>query len=68
MILVNLSGRGDKDVATAARWFDLVEDDAIAETAPGPAGPPGGDEGSRAGSARLRAAELVRAAAFTLRR
>jgi tryptophan synthase beta chain len=24
VILVNLSGRGDKDVDTAARWFDLV--------------------------------------------
>lgn len=28
IILVNLSGRGDKDVATAARWFDLVDADA----------------------------------------
>lgn len=28
VILVNLSGRGDKDVATAARWFDLVDTDA----------------------------------------
>ncbi|WP_062377632.1 tryptophan synthase subunit beta [Demequina pelophila] len=27
-ILVNLSGRGDKDVETAARWFDLLEEDA----------------------------------------
>lgn len=27
VILVNLSGRGDKDVATAARWFDLVDAD-----------------------------------------
>lgn len=25
VILVNLSGRGDKDVATAARWFNLVD-------------------------------------------
>jgi len=25
MILVNLSGRGDKDVETAARWFGLLE-------------------------------------------
>ncbi|MBI9114933.1 tryptophan synthase subunit beta [Sanguibacter suaedae] len=25
IILVNLSGRGDKDVATAARWFELVD-------------------------------------------
>jgi tryptophan synthase beta chain len=30
LVLVNLSGRGDKDVATAARWFgiDLAEDPA----------------------------------------
>ncbi|MBD9699861.1 tryptophan synthase subunit beta [Flavimobilis sp. GY10621] len=28
ILLVNLSGRGDKDVATAARWFDLVDADA----------------------------------------
>ncbi len=27
LILVNLSGRGDKDVATAAKWFGLVTDD-----------------------------------------
>jgi tryptophan synthase beta chain len=30
IILVSLSGRGDKDVATAARWFGLLEDDAMA--------------------------------------
>jgi tryptophan synthase beta chain len=24
-ILVNLSGRGDKDTTTAARWFDLLD-------------------------------------------
>ncbi|TXK17564.1 tryptophan synthase subunit beta [Homoserinibacter sp. GY 40078] len=29
IILVNLSGRGDKDVATAARWFDLFDDGAV---------------------------------------
>nr|WP_246222520.1 tryptophan synthase subunit beta [Phytoactinopolyspora limicola] len=28
VILVNLSGRGDKDVDTAARWFGLLEGDA----------------------------------------
>ncbi|MCF4121232.1 tryptophan synthase subunit beta [Antribacter sp. KLBMP9083] len=28
-ILVNLSGRGDKDVATAARWFGLLEDQEL---------------------------------------
>jgi tryptophan synthase beta chain len=27
VILVNLSGRGDKDVETAARWFGLIDDD-----------------------------------------
>lgn len=27
VILVNLSGRGDKDVATVARWFELVDAD-----------------------------------------
>ncbi len=26
MILVNLSGRGDKDVATAAAWFGLLDE------------------------------------------
>jgi tryptophan synthase beta chain len=26
VIVVNLSGRGDKDVETAAKWFGLVED------------------------------------------
>ncbi len=25
-LLVNLSGRGDKDVATAAQWFDLIDE------------------------------------------
>ncbi len=29
VILVNLSGRGDKDVATAARWFDLFEEGGV---------------------------------------
>ncbi|RQP09982.1 MAG: tryptophan synthase subunit beta [Microbacteriaceae bacterium] len=29
VILVNLSGRGDKDVATAGRWFDLLDDGAV---------------------------------------
>ena len=31
VIVVNLSGRGDKDVATAASWFDLVGDSAELE-------------------------------------
>ena len=29
VILVNLSGRGDKDVETAARWFDLLDDEPV---------------------------------------
>jgi tryptophan synthase beta chain len=29
IILVNLSGRGDKDVATAGEWFDLFDDGAV---------------------------------------
>ncbi len=32
VILVNLSGRGDKDVDTAAKYFDLVDDDGAAHT------------------------------------
>ncbi|NJC22269.1 tryptophan synthase beta chain [Arthrobacter pigmenti] len=28
VVLVNLSGRGDKDVATAAEWFDLLPEDS----------------------------------------
>ena len=30
IVLVNLSGRGDKDVDTAARWFDLLDARATA--------------------------------------
>jgi tryptophan synthase beta chain len=30
-ILVNLSGRGDKDTTTVARWFDLADRDAVQE-------------------------------------
>ncbi|WP_353987851.1 tryptophan synthase subunit beta [Ruicaihuangia caeni] len=29
IVLVNLSGRGDKDVATAGRWFDLFDEGAV---------------------------------------
>ena len=32
-LLVNLSGRGDKDVDTAAKWFAVVSDEEIAESA-----------------------------------
>jgi tryptophan synthase beta chain len=31
VVLVNLSGRGDKDVDTAARWFGLVSDTELVE-------------------------------------
>ncbi|MGB3186443.1 MAG: tryptophan synthase subunit beta [Ornithinimicrobium sp.] len=31
IVLVNLSGRGDKDVDTAARWFGLVEPEELVE-------------------------------------
>ena len=27
IVIINLSGRGDKDVDTAAKWFDLVPDE-----------------------------------------
>jgi tryptophan synthase beta chain len=33
VVLVNLSGRGDKDVDTAATWFGLVSDEEIVESA-----------------------------------
>ncbi|TFI17505.1 tryptophan synthase subunit beta, partial [Micrococcus endophyticus] len=39
IIVVNLSGRGDKDVATAAAWFGLgqadAEKDPLEELTPG---------------------------------
>ncbi|HKS00074.1 MAG TPA: tryptophan synthase subunit beta, partial [Arthrobacter sp.] len=31
-VIVNLSGRGDKDVATAAEWFDLLDKDSAEAT------------------------------------
>ncbi len=33
LLLVNLSGRGDKDVDTAARWFALLDEDTDGPTA-----------------------------------
>ena len=33
IVLVNLSGRGDKDVDTAAKWFEVVTDEEIVESA-----------------------------------
>jgi tryptophan synthase beta chain len=32
-LLVNLSGRGDKDVDTAAKWFDVVSDKELVQSA-----------------------------------
>jgi len=32
LLLVNLSGRGDKDVDIAARWFGLVTDNAAGDS------------------------------------
>jgi tryptophan synthase beta chain len=34
LILINLSGRGDKDMHTVARWFGLVEDDGQSTPTP----------------------------------
>jgi tryptophan synthase beta chain len=34
LILINLSGRGDKDVETAARWFGLFDDDGSERPVP----------------------------------
>jgi tryptophan synthase beta chain len=37
VVLVNLSGRGDKDVDTAAKWFGMIDRDESAEQASGTA-------------------------------
>jgi tryptophan synthase beta chain len=37
VVLVNLSGRGDKDVDTAAKWFGMIDPDESAEQASGTA-------------------------------
>ena len=29
LVLVSLSGRGDKDVHTAGRWFGLIDEDEV---------------------------------------
>jgi tryptophan synthase beta chain len=39
IVLVNLSGRGDKDVDTAARWFGVVDPDALPTEEPPPSSP-----------------------------
>ncbi|MGI5129422.1 tryptophan synthase subunit beta [Pseudonocardia sp. CA-107938] len=56
VILVNLSGRGDKDVDTAAKWFGMIAEGESAEDASGTAiaegslaGPSISAEGSLAG-------------------
>jgi tryptophan synthase beta chain len=40
VLLVNLSGRGDKDVDTAARWFGLVSDADLVQSEVARAGDP----------------------------
>lgn len=40
VVLVNLSGRGDKDVDTAARWFGLVSDADLVQSEVARAGDP----------------------------
>jgi tryptophan synthase beta chain len=56
LLLVNLSGRGDKDMDTAARWFGLVADGAVSGAAgaaatPGATGTPGAAGAPAAGLA-----------------
>jgi tryptophan synthase beta chain len=41
VLLVNLSGRGDKDVDTAAAWFDVVPDEDIVAAAQATVSEPG---------------------------
>jgi len=45
VILVNLSGRGDKDVDTAAKWFGMIGEGESAEEADGTAIAQGRDPG-----------------------
>jgi len=40
VIAINLSGRGDKDMDTAARWFELYDADALLEGPPVAVPPP----------------------------
>jgi len=47
IILVNLSGRGDKDVDTAARWFQVIDDAALDAPAPNPQQGPGSGAGEQ---------------------
>jgi tryptophan synthase beta chain len=45
VVLVNLSGRGDKDVDTAATWFGVVTDEEIVEAATASAQDPSAGDG-----------------------
>ena len=45
VVLVNLSGRGDKDVDTAAKWFGMIGEGESAEDADGTAIAQGRDPG-----------------------
>ncbi len=47
IILVNLSGRGDKDVDTAARWFDVIDAAALDNPTPVPETRPGSEMGEQ---------------------
>ncbi len=46
-ILVNLSGRGDKDVDTAARWFKVIDEAALDNPVPNPECGPGSGAGEQ---------------------
>jgi tryptophan synthase, beta subunit len=66
VILVNLSGRGDKDVDTAARWFGMIGEGESAAEASGtriaegsPAGPSDEAAGSLAGPSDEAAGSLA---------
>jgi len=47
IVLVNLSGRGDKDVDTAARWFQVIDEAALDNPAPNPEEGPGSGTGEQ---------------------
>jgi tryptophan synthase beta chain len=58
VVLVNLSGRGDKDVDTAAKWFGMI-DDAPSPEAAGPVAASGARPGADTGSVQRRACERI---------
>ena len=55
VVLVNLSGRGDKDVDTAAKWFGMIDPDESAEEASGTAIAEGAAADARDGAPEHRA-------------